>query len=960
MFKKIKNYRALLVIVLVLFSVKASIGQNIETSSNDNLLLDESIRFGVLKNGITYYIKPLDNSQEQLKMFFLVKTGSFDEEAHETNFAHHIEHLAFRPSNNFPNGLNGNPELLSGIGMNSNELGGMTSGNFTRYYFNPPYNDSKAIATGIKWFRDIADGLDLSERSVNRERGVLLQEFLAGEATQDEENTEEILNSKIFPCIDSHQDFVEKNKSFPYKNLREYYFRWYRPERMAMGVVGKIKNIDSIERLIKITFGSLKAKEGFRENFECGENYLQSPKNFAVVRSNPESLKNIHGDSNLITLFYRDPFIWKNSKGLDGLKRNIMFGLLTKILNERFKEKEAAYNNTSKLFSSHFFIITNRIKEPISSLKIYINEKKNFEKEALQKSIGLIKQFGYFGSQQEEFEEAKTNLLEDIKNESPELPEYWTDEIVNHFAYGEGLPTGKKIMIRDWLLGLSKEEFNEFIKEIISPMPDDIGVIIPNDFNTILSSEAKTRKIIKDAYQKPVASYKKVQPLKQLLSDKEFHSLKVQTENLETIKGFGGIKKFKLKNGISFILRPSNNSDTKSILLHGFSPYGASCFPKEDYFSAMYAAQIVSNSGVGNFTKFDLTRYYQSLDSVHININPYIDYHEAGIKAEVSKEKFEDVLQLVYLYIAKPRKDPVAFDDWKNWLLEATSASLNTGNELFDELNVVTADFSRRPKASRSISSVNKIKLDKSHEIYESLFGDIENFTFIISGDYDETEILPLLQKYLGNLPSKKGKDCKSTKSIEILTKGPVLKTTNPPNLYETLNSFYGLRFVWPQEKQGDWKEEIKVKALGYLASNLIFGLRAKEELSLYYFGAGGEYNRQMNRNQVSFQFVCKPEELLFIKNRTLQIIEQIKSGDVSNEVFEIAMNELRALYSEDYLMTSAKTAERFYRNIRYNEATACPSEMENYVDQLKVNDLQKLAQKYFQEEFFYEVVMEN
>jgi len=950
-----------MVILLVLFSVKISYCQHLETLSNNAVPLDESIHYGVLKNGITYYIKPLENPQEQLKMFFLVKTGSFDEEAHETDFAHHIEHLAFRPSDNFPNGLKGNPQLLSILGMNFRQLGGMTSGNFTRYNFEPPFNNSEAISTGLKWFRDIANGLDISERSINRERGVLLQEFLAGEATQDQQNTEEILNSKIFPCFDDHQDFVEKNKSFPSKDLQEYYFKWYHPDRMVIGIVGKIKNVDSIERMIKRTFESLEANEDFKGNFECGKNYLESPKSYAVVRSNTESLKNNHGDSNLITLFYRDPLTWKKSGGLDGLKRKIKFGLLTKILNERFKEKEAAYNNTSKRYSSHFFFINNRIKEPISSLKIHISSKKHFEKEALQKSIGQLKQFRYYGTQQEEFEEEKNNLLENIKNESPELPEYWIDEIINHYAYGEGLPTGKKFIIRDWLLELSKEELNDFMKDIISPMPDDIGIIIPYDVNTVLSSEAETRNIIKDAYQKPVSSYKKVKPPKQLLSDKELHSLKVQAENLEPIKSYEGITKYKLNNGISVILRPSkNSSNTQSISLHGFSPYGAICFPKEDYFSAIYAPHIVSNSGVGNFTKFDLTRYYQSLDSVQINISPYLTYNEVGIKAEVSKQKFEDVLQLVYLYISKPRKDPLAFEDWKSFFLEATSASINTSNDLFDELNVLTEDFSKRPKASRSISSVNKIKLDKVHKIYESLFGDIENFTFIISGDFNEHKILPLLQKYLGNLPSKKGPDCNSTKAIEILTKGPVSKRINPSDLYETINSFYGLRFVWPQEQQNDWKEEIKVRALGYLANNLVFGLRANEGLSLYYFGAAGEYNRQMNRNHVSFQYVCKPEELSVIKNRTLQIIERIKNGEVSNEVFDIALNELRALYSEDYLMTSAKMADRLYRNIRYNESTACPSEMENYIETLEIKDLQKIAQKYFQEEFFYEVIMEN
>lgn len=961
MLKEIEMHRTLMVIVFALSFVKVSFSQNLENKSEDAVSIDESIRFGVLKNGITYYIKPLENPEEKLNMVFIVKTGSFDEEVHETDFAHHIEHLAFRPSENFPEGLKGNPKLLSTLGMNFRELGAVTSGNFTRYNYIPPFQNSKAILTGLKWFRDISDGLDLSEQSINRERGVLLQEFLAGEATQDQQKTEEILNSKIFPCLDSHQDFVEKNKSFPFKDLQEYYFRWYRPDRMAISIVGKIKNVDSIEKLIKTTFESLEPSGKIKESFNCGGNYLESPKSFAVVRSDPESLRNVHGVSNLITLFFRDPFSWKKSEGLDGAKRKIKINLLTKILNQRFKEKEMAYNISSKRYSSHLFLMNNRITEPISAIEINISSENDFEKESIEESIYLLKQFRKYGIQQEEFDDAKNNLLENKDPESPESPDYWINEIINHYAFGEALPTGKNSLIREWILELTKEELNDFIEVVISPMPDDIGIIIPEGDNTVLISEAKTRKTIKNAFKKTVLPFEREQPPKQLLSKKELRLLNVQTENFKPTKKEGNISTYKLKNGISVILRPTRTSSNKqNITLHGFSPNGAMCFPKEDYFSAIYSTRIILHSGAKNFTKFDLDRYYKDFDSVQIKISPYITYNETGIKAEGSNQKIDEMLQLVYLYIAKPRKDSLAFEDWKNLFLEGTSASMNTSNDLFDELNVLTDDFSRLPQASRSISSIKRIKFDKVYGIYNSLFSDIGDFTFIVSGEFNEAEILPLLQKYLGNIPSKKKLDCNTLKITGVLPKGPVSKKLNSPDLYETINSFYGLRYVWPQELQRDWKEEIKVKALGYLASNLVFGLRAKEGLSLYYFSAAGEYNRVMNRNQVSFQYVCNPEELSVVKSKTSQIIQKIKNGDVSNEVFQIAMNELQNGYDKDYLMTPQKSAERFYRNKRYKEPIICPSEMETYIETLEIQDLQNMAQKFFQEEFFYEIIMEN
>ena len=100
-----KLLKTLVVYSLIFLWGLSMSAQTTYDNPEDNWTLDKNIKTGVLDNGLTYFIKPVKNSNQHVRMIFLVKVGSLNQQQHELNFAHHIEHLSFRPSANFPSGL---------------------------------------------------------------------------------------------------------------------------------------------------------------------------------------------------------------------------------------------------------------------------------------------------------------------------------------------------------------------------------------------------------------------------------------------------------------------------------------------------------------------------------------------------------------------------------------------------------------------------------------------------------------------------------------------------------------------------------------------------------------------------------------------------------------------------------------------------------------------------------------
>src|SRR5690606_37147437 len=103
------------------------------------------------------------------------------------------------------------------------------------------------------------------------------------------------------------------------------------------------------------------------------------------------------------------------------------------------------------------------------------------------------------------------------------------------------------------------------------------------------------------------------------------------------------------------------NFKNDEIIFRAFSKGEHSFVSDEDYFSASYAANIVNQSRVGDFSALDLSNM---LKGKNTSLSANIGLYSEGMNGSGNPKETETLLQLIHLYFTSPRKDPGAFESY--------------------------------------------------------------------------------------------------------------------------------------------------------------------------------------------------------------------------------------------------------------------------------------------------------
>ena len=174
---KKNSLKALLLFVLTLLPAWAAEAQTQQQLQQiPQLPIDSAVRYGVLPNGLTYYVRANGLPKERVNFYIAQKVGSVQEEESQRGLAHFLEHMCFNGTDHFPgNSLISFCERI-GVKFGQN-LNAYTSTDETVYNIDDvPVSDSN-IDSCLLILRDWADGLTLAEPEIDKERGVIHEEW---------------------------------------------------------------------------------------------------------------------------------------------------------------------------------------------------------------------------------------------------------------------------------------------------------------------------------------------------------------------------------------------------------------------------------------------------------------------------------------------------------------------------------------------------------------------------------------------------------------------------------------------------------------------------------------------------------------------------------------------------------------------------------------------------------------
>jgi zinc protease len=724
-------------IFVVLFLANTCFAQT--TGLDKPIPVDPKVKIGKLENGLIYYIRKNSKPEKRVELRLAVNAGSILEDETQLGLAHFTEHMAFNGSKHFPK--NELVKYLQSIGMRfGGDLNAYTSFDETVYRLTVPTDNDEQFNNGLLVLADWANGLLLEGKEIDAERGVIIEEWRTGLGAQDR------MQKKWLPVLFSNSRYanripigtLENLKAFKHETLRKFYYDWYRPDLQAVIVVGDI-DVDATEAKIKELFGSFKNPENAPERavYSIGEN-----KDPLVVQATDKEATHT-----IIMTVRKHNGIKMNT--LNDLRNQFMIDLFNAMLNERYEEYR---QDTASPFISAFGEYGDLVGK-VDAFMGQVITKENRMNESfmvLLREEERVKQHGFLPTELERAKEEYLSILEKRSNEASKTnSSNFASEYVNHFLYQEAIP-GAKIMhtqAKKLLEDIKVEEINELAKKLITDENMVVVIMGPEQEGVHIMTEAEAKDILLKKEYKEVTPY--VDKFKEEpLLDKELEggTLVSKLELAEV-----NATEYTLKNGVKVVVKVTDFKDDE-ILMRAMSPGGSSLLSDEDFPASMFATTVLGRSGLGAFDKVELEK---KLKGKYVGINPVISDLYEGFMGTSTPKDIETLLQLIYLYFDSPRIDEnmcnLVVSEIKNQIKFLAS---NPQIIFIDTLLKVAYQNDIRQTQIPDEKFMDAITYEKVKNVYMDRFADASDFVFTFVGNIDEKTFLPLVEKYLGNLPS--------------------------------------------------------------------------------------------------------------------------------------------------------------------------------------------------------------
>ncbi len=861
---------ALLLIVVISWS---------QIDPSQRIPVDPKVRIGKLSNGLTYYIRQNSLPEKRVELRLVVNAGSVMEDDDQLGLAHFMEHMNFNGTKRFPK--NELVSFLQSIGVEFGaDLNAYTSFDETVYILPVPTDKPGLLDKGLEILEDWAHNATLDSLEIEKERGVVIEEWRLSRGA-DERMMRQTLPVQYKGSKYANRLPIgtkESLENFTHAALKRFYEDWYRPDNQAIVVVGDI-DVNEMEQKIRNIFGDIPAPATPRKREEFPVPDHQEILT-AVARDKENAFPVIE------VLFKKDP---QPENTVGDYSRYINRILFTGMLNSRFRELALKPNPPFIGAGSYYGRSYARTKD---AFQLFANASDTGIGKSLYVMMEESRRVLLHGFTASELELQKKQVLSNYErsfNEREKQESYkYVDEYVNHFLVKEPVPgiEWEYDFVKQHLAAVQLADINKLASEWITKdnlvvtmnAPDKEGVKIPaaDDVKQIIAAvgvaaiEPYKEKVLATALMDASG----LKPGK-IISAKEDNELETTT--------------LKLSNGVTVILKPTNFKNDE-ILVRAFSKGGHSLVKDEDYYSATNAAAIVQQSGVGEFSAIDLSNM---LKGKNTNVSVSITQTSEGLTGSTMPRETETLLQLIHLYFTSPRKDKDAFDSY------VTKQKQLYANLVANPQFYYSAEFQKlmtnnhpRGGALPGPEDFDKINFDRAMQIYNERFANAGDFTFLFVGAVNEETIRPLLEKYLGSLPSTGKKE--NFRDLGI--RPPAGKTDKAFYKGEEPQSFVNIIFT--AQTPYNASDAYALKSLGEAVSIKLVEQLREEKGSVYGVGAfGGMQKIPYPFYTFNISFPCAPENADTLTSAVIDELRKvIKSGISAEDVAKVKEQQKRKL----------------------------------------------------------------
>lgn len=715
---------------------------------------DNTIRKGILPNGMTYYIRHNAQTKGVADFYIAQKVGSILEEKRQRGLAHFLEHMAFNGTKHFP-GNTLQPGIVAwcesvGIKFGAN-LNAYTSVDQTVYNISAaPVTREGVIDSCLLILNDWSHELLLTDKEIDKERGVIEEEW----RTRRSGMAMQRLSEQAMPIIYAGTKYsdcmpignIDIVRTFPYNDLRDYYSKWYRPDLQAIIVVGDI-NEDKIEEKIKKLFAKIPLPQNpaHRIYYPIGNNekmilYTATDKEQPTVN---------------FTLYMKRDVTPKQERNTiqnyaDDYKTNILRMAINDRLEELSRTKNAPFISAS-VRSGNFFLASTKDAFELSGV---LKEGKALE--AIQLLVGEVERARANGITIDELKRGKAEMLSyaenDYNDRSNRRNGEFVEQCVQNFLEETPIiePEKELEIVRKLDKTVTIDDVNALAKTIITNQNQVVTMFGPDKNTFKMPTNSSIENAILKAQKQHYTPYKTQNTLTERLITKLPKPGSIISER--TYKY--GYTEFTLSNGLKVYVRPTN-FEPDEVNLKLFSLGGKNIYPDSEMPNLTY---LMAGATIGGVAQYNDLTLEKMLAGKTATVTPFIDNDTRGMAGTSNVKDTKTLLELVYLYFTQPRKDPQAF---KNLLEQQqeflTNAHVNPMLAYNDTLHKVA--YATNRMASMNKEQLKRVNYNRIMHIYKELFANAANFKLILTGNININKLRPLLCQYIATLPSNNTKE---------------------------------------------------------------------------------------------------------------------------------------------------------------------------------------------------------
>ena len=714
------------------------------------LPLDPEVRVGKLENGMTYYIRHNEKPKGQASFYIYHDVGAIQEEDDQQGLAHFLEHMAFNGSENLPE--KAMIEQLETIGVQFGlNLNAFTSWDCTEYMIKDcPVAEEKNLDLALLILHDWSQFISLEDEEIDSERGVIMEELRtrdgAGLRAQND-----MIKNLYKGTLYEHRNligYLDGLKSFERSSLVNFYKKWYRPEYQALVIVGDV-DVDQVEAKIKTLMADIPASPADA-----------AQKEVIMVPATEEPIISVFTDKEMtqssVMMFARREALPKELQNTDfGYTYNLINTFVTVMMNARFEEIAQAAD--APFLSGGMSEGSIGICPTLESTMFSATAHEGRTDEAFRAIYTEMERMRRHGFTAGEFERAKQEILRwserqytnrnDVHNDS------YAQRYLDHYAKGTPMMDAEtewqidQMVINQMNVDVINQAYAQFVRPnenlvilVRSPKKEGVAVPAAEDIKAIIA-EVEASEI--EAYEDNTVIEPLIDPATKLKGSKV--KATAQNESL-------GYTEWTLKNGIKVIVRPSTLK-ADEVTISAVSKGGLSMLSDEEYYQGAFLGMIMGNSGIGKFSSTELSKQLSGKSAwASVGTASY----EHAVNAGGSPKDIETILQLMYLNFTSPRFDQTDLDNMKKMYIPYFTNMESDPNYICSKELQKTLYGNNPRRQATSVAQIEALNIPALQNVHAKLFSFAEDFRFIIAGNVDLNTLKPLVEKYIGSLPTSK------------------------------------------------------------------------------------------------------------------------------------------------------------------------------------------------------------